>query len=361
MNSTRLISLDFFRGLTIIAMILVNTPGDWGNIYAPFMHASWHGCTPTDLVFPFFLLIVGVSLSISLSKLTDKQAAYPKIFKRTILLFALGLALSFWGHPNFAEWRIMGVLQRIALVFCFSALIFLHFSQQKQLVLLLVILLSYWALMSLVPVDGLAANLDKNTNLAAYLDQLILGNHVWRFSKPYDPEGILSTLPAIGTGILGMQLGFLLKTQGTAYQKFTQIMGFGFVLLVLGWLWDFVFPLNKQLWTSSFVVYTAGWAYLVFGVCFYLLDIQRFDNLFVKFSIIFGSNPTVAYVLSGFIITLMARTTIGEENLKDLLYSNLFTTWLNPKNASLLFAVSYIFICFLPVWILYRKKIFVKI
>ena len=228
----RLRSLDVFRGITVAAMILVNNPGDWGHIYAPLEHAEWNGCTPTDLIFPFFLFIVGVSIVFALGSKKENPETHNKLIlvalKRSAILFGLGLFLSLFPLFDFSVVRILGVLQRIAIVYFICVVIFIKTNPKTQWKLMIGILLAYWAIMTLIPVPGVGyANLGKETNLGAWLDRLVLTvNHTWKLSKTWDPEGILSTLPAIGTGLFGILIGNLLKSNGVDVGRY---MGTGLI------------------------------------------------------------------------------------------------------------------------------------
>src|SRR5215213_7009765 len=242
---TRLLSLDAFRGLTVAGMILVNNPGTWGAIYSPLEHASWHGWTPTDLVFPFFLFIVGVSITLALSRRAEsaggKRDLYVKIVRRSLIIFALGLFLA--GFPSFdlSTIRIPGVLQRIAVCYLVASVIFLNTDWRKQLYVAAALLLGYWALMTLVPVPGYGPGDlgSKEWNLAAYVDRAVFGSHVWRFAKVFDPEGLLSTLPAIATTLAGVLTGRLLRSRRGPLEKVSAMFVAGAGLVVAGWAWNY--------------------------------------------------------------------------------------------------------------------------
>ena len=260
-KSKRWIALDFLRGLTIAAMILVNNPGDWSNKYAQLGHAEWHGITFPDFVFPFFIFIVGVSITLALSRQLDKgrplKLIYRKVIKRTIIIFLLGLLLSLLVYPLRGAFRVAGVLQRIAIAYFFCSLIFLNFSWKKQAIIGLVILIGYWLLMALVPVPGLGhPSVEPVNNIASWFDRQFLPGML--YNGDHDPEGILSTIPAIASGIFGLLVGHLsLHTEDkTKLNKWLWIIGAS--TLIIGIIWQFVFPLNKNLWTSSFVMVTAG-------------------------------------------------------------------------------------------------------
>ncbi|MEN7550803.1 heparan-alpha-glucosaminide N-acetyltransferase domain-containing protein [Rapidithrix thailandica] len=374
-TQTRLLSLDIFRGLTVAGMILVNNPGSWGHIYAPLRHASWHGCTPTDLVFPFFLFIVGISISLAYTKRkkagVSPSSMYGKIFSRTAKLILLGLFLSAFtiAFPFFKDWeaiRIPGVLQRIGLVFMVASLLFLHCSWRSILLIFVGLLVGYWALMSFVPVPGAGeANYEPTTNLAAWLDRLLMEGHLWK--KAWDPEGLLSTLPAIGTALFGILIGkILLQKSLTEFQKIQYFLGIGLGGILLGMLWDPFFPINKGLWTSSYVLFTGGLASTLFGMIYAIADVwkkQDWGNVFV----VYGSNAITVFFLSGLIAKTFyqCKWTNGEgstESLHGFLYQQLYTSWISvPELSSLMYALTVVVFYYLVLYVMYRKKIFVKL
>ena len=378
--SERLVSLDVFRGITIAVMVLVNEPGTWTAIYPPFQHAAWNGATPTDWIFPFFLFIVGVSIAFSLGKQIDAgnvgRNTYLKIFKRAFLLFALGILLEIFPFYNIwtASWfepstmRIMGVLQRIAICYLVSALIFLHANWKRQAAIAVAILLVYWALMTLINVPGCEITTfdDKACNLAAYLDRAILGeNHIWNQSKVFDPEGLLSTLPAIATTLAGVLAGHWLRSDRKAMRKFAGMLFGGGALAALGWLWSFWFPLNKTLWTSSYVIYTAGLALVFLAICYWLVDLKSYRKWSIPF-IIFGSNAIALYVGATIMETILTIVELSAPNdksifLRERIFNVVFLPLAEPVNASLLYAISFVLVWLILMWLLYRKKIFLKI
>lgn len=372
LNPNRLLSLDVFRGITILGMILVNNPGSWGDVYPPLLHAEWHGCTPTDLIFPFFLFIMGVSTVFSLDKFRinlSKENAVPllgKILKRAAILFALGLFLAGFPKYNFETIRIPGVLQRIGVVYLFVSLLFLVLDKKKILYTIIGILLAYWAMMTLIPVPGLGyATLAPENNLAAWLDRLLLSGHLYRDGIHGDPEGILSTLPAIATSLLGLLTGYLLKGDKDKINKTVWLFFYGISLMFIGYVWDFWFPFNKNLWTSSYVIYTGGLALVFLGFCYWTIDVLNKD-FWVKPFHIYGTNAITVFVLSGFVARLLNLIKLtgaeGEEiALKTYIYNNFYLSIAAPINASLMFAISYILFWLFMIWLLYRKNIFIKI
>jgi predicted acyltransferase len=367
----RLLSLDVFRGMTVALMILVNNPGDWSHVYAPLLHAKWNGCTPTDLVFPFFLFIVGVSIVLALSAKKESGAAdaaiYGKILKRGAIIFGLGLLLTLYPKFNFATMRIPGVLQRIALVYMVCSVIYLNASWRTQIWLGVGILLTYWGLMTLVPVPGVGyANLEPATNLGAWLDNLLLNGHLWASSKVWDPEGLLSTMPAVGTGIIGMLTGEWLRTSRSHHEKLTGMFAVGAVLIFIGFAWDMIFPINKSLWTSSYVLYTGGLALQTLGMVYFLVDVLGW-KAWAKPFLYYGMNALFIFVASGIFVKTLSWIKIGvdaagkELSLQKFLYNSLFVPFLSPIHASLAWALANISLFLLVGWALYKNKIFVKV
>ena len=369
--STRLLSLDFFRGITVAAMILVNNPGDWGHIYAPLEHAPWNGWTPTDLIFPFFLFIVGVSITFALGGQREKsreQGLIGKIVKRSVTLFLLGFFLNFFSRFDITTVRILGVLQRIALVYLACSLIFLKTTPRQQIYLLCGILIGYWLLMTVVPVPGVGyANLEPESNLAAWLDRIILTPaHVYKPAKVWDPEGILSTLPAIGTGILGMLTGAWLRSNRPVAEKVAWLFAAGCLTTLGGLIWDGFFPINKALWTSSYVLLAGGLAMLGLALCYWLIDVQHYKRGVLPF-VAFGVNAITVFFLSGLIPRIMNLIHITkpdgtETGLRDYLYRGFIAPpFADPKNASLAGALTFVLIWFGVLWWMYRKNVIIKV
>lgn len=377
-SSARLLSLDVFRGITVAAMILVNNPGSWSHIYAPLEHAEWNGCTPTDLIFPFFLFIVGVSISFALGSKKEHKAGHTKIIltalKRALILFALGLFLSLFPKvfteplEAFKTVRIPGVLQRIAVVFFISALIFVKTTSRTQLRIMIALLLGYWALMTLVPVPGVGyANLEKETNLGAWLDRSILTEaHLWKSSRTWDPEGILSTMPAIATGLFGILIGTWLRRKDKEESvKISWMFSIGVIVVILGLVWDLCFPINKALWTSSFVLYTGGLATIGLSLCYWLIDVQGYKNGTKPF-VVYGVNAITVFFLSGLIPRIlnmiMVKLPDGTEvGSREWMQQTFFTPYFSPLNASLAGAVTYLLIWLVILWWMYNKKIIIKV
>jgi len=376
----RILSIDIFRGLTIAFMILVNTPGTWGHVFAPLEHAPWHGLTPTDLIFPFFLFIVGTSIVLAYHE--KRQYAnhnlYGRIFTRSLKIFFIGLLLAaFTFHfpfiKNLSTLRIPGVLQRISLVFLLSALLFIKVKNWKWYLAILVLLLGgYWYSMTQIKIDGQMPQLTKTHNLASVIDRQILGEkHMWKHYEKeayvqgdYDPEGLFSTLPAIGTTILGIFLGLILVNRRISpYAKLIIFVGLGLALWLLGWWWSHSFPLNKRLWTSSYVLYTAGLAYLVFALIYFVVDILNFSlwgNIFKYL----GMNAIAIFTLSIFITKSFYLLHIPgtKTTIHGWLYHHLFTSWLgNTELSSMLYALSVVIFYIFVAWWMYKKKIFIKV
>jgi predicted acyltransferase len=379
-QQTRLTSLDVFRGITIAGMVLVNNPGTWSHIYSPLEHAPWNGWTPTDLVFPFFLFIVGVAITLALGKRVESNGInrdiYFKIIRRTLLIFGLGLLLATFPFYSFAkgQWidpghvRIMGVLQRIAVCYLIASLIFIHTNWKQQAIIAGVLLLVYWALMTLINVPGCEVTTfnDKACNLAAYIDRMILTeNHMWSQSKVFDPEGLLSTIPAICTTIAGILCGHWLRTKRTDVEKVAAMFFFGVVLVTIGWAWNFWFPINKALWTSSYVAFTAGMALCFLGFCYWLIDIKNYKAWSKPF-VIFGVNALALFVGSGLMERLMGIIKVPGANgeptdLQSWIFDNFFLPFAEPINASLAFAISFILLWLFLMWLLYRKNIYIRV
>jgi predicted acyltransferase len=370
-SNKRLISLDVFRGMTIAGMILVNNPGDWSSIYGPLSHAEWNGLTPTDLIFPFFLFIVGVAISLALGKRaseTPGAAVYKKIFRRFALIFLLGLFLNAFPFFDFGNLRIPGVLQRIAFCYLIASLIFLHTSWKQLTIVASALLFVYWFLMTMIPVPGceIASVSDKTCNLSALIDRVVLGvNHIWSLGKVYDPEGILSTIPAISTTLIGVLTGKWLRTDRELTEKISGMFVYGVSLITLGWIWSFWFPLNKALWTSSYVIYTGGTALCFLAVCMWLIDLKGYRKWSKPF-VVFGSNALALYIGAELLSRVIDVVTVSSADgqpvgLKTWIYQTIFVPLADPKTASLLFALTFILGWLGVMALLYRKRIFIKV
>ena len=369
----RLLSLDVFRGVTVAGMLLVNNPGTWSAIYDPLEHAAWHGWTPTDLIFPFFLFIVGVAMAYSFPGQLARGASPGRVFaraaRRSALLFLLGLLLTAFPYFNLdlANLRIPGVLQRIGLCFFLASAVVLFLKPRAQAAVAAALLLGYWAAMTLIPVPGFGAgDLSKEGNFAAYVDRSILGtNHLWASAKTWDPEGLMSTLPAVATVLLGVFAGRWLRSGRSPSDRLVGMFVAGNVLLVLGLVWSEAFPINKNLWTSSYVLFTAGMALHFLAMCHWAVDVRGWRRWARPF-VVFGVNAIAAFFLSGVMARLLNLIKVdgagGEPvPLKAWIFDHAFASWLPPTGASLLFAL-----CFVALWVavmevMYRRKIFIKV
>ena len=397
----RLLSLDVFRGLTVAGMLLVNDPGTWSAIYPPLEHAEWHGWTPTDLIFPFFLFIVGITTHLSLSARRargDQDAELRmQILRRGALIFLVGFLLNgfpffTWGtvagaaDPGFLErvvdrlyhWRIMGVLQRIGLAYLCAALLTYRASATRILVTVSTLLIGYWIAMTSVPVPGTGGTfggllLDSPSGtMAAYWDRFFLdwsrfglGNHLWTGSVTWDPEGLLSTIPAICTAMLGTLAGRWLGTDRPLADRINGLFGAGSLAMMFGLIWNWAFPINKGIWTSSYVVFTAGMACLSIAAIMWLVDVHGLKR-WTTFFVIYGTNPLVAFVGSGLLARLIYSVISVEyqgrrTSLQSAIYQSMFATWLSPLNASLAFALCFVALWFGVLYLLYRRRIFVKL
>jgi len=367
----RLLSLDFFRGLTIAAMILVNTPGDGDHVYAPLEHSKWNGCTPTDLVFPFFLFMVGVSIVYALeSKKADRENHRTIIFnalRRMLILIGIGLSIFLFYRPDFAHLRFPGVLQRIGVVYFLSTLLYLKTNERTRDWLLAVILVSYYLVLNYIPVpDGHPPNLIPEFNLAAWVDRAVFStNHMYRFTKQWDPVGLLSTWPAIGTTLLGIRVGAILKKTGKdVKKKCIHLFLIGIAAIVLGLITDSFFPINKSLWTSSYVLYSGGICTLGLTLVFWIIDVKGYQKYAWIFSV-FGINAISAYVLSEVVpgIINFVRISYNGHSISGMkyFYEIVLLPIFSPENASLFSACIFVILIWLIMYILYRKKIVIKI
>ena len=358
----RILSVDIFRGMTIVLMVLVNTPGTWSNVYAPFLHAKWHGYTPTDLVFPFFLFIVGTSIVFAYQNKKTNSGTYRKVAVRSLKLIGLGLFLgaftiNFPFFKDFSEIRFPGVLQRIGTVFFFASILFLNLDWKKLIGVSALLLIGYWLLMTLVPVNGIESTLERApNNFANWLDVKVFGTH--NYKPDYDPEGLLSTIPSIVSSLLGIFTGLILTSKQK--KKATILFGLGGSILLVGHLWDLVFPINKALWTSSFVLVTAGWANVILALIYYITDVKK-----IMFGSIFryaGANAIVLYFLSSFISKVMGMIKVGESSLHGWLFQNLYVQdFLAMETSSLLYGLSVVAFYIVLAYVFYKKKIFIKI
>lgn len=396
----RLLSLDVFRGLTIAGMLLVNDPGDWGSIYPPLEHAAWHGWTPTDLIFPFFLFIAGITTHLSLSarraRGDDEGAIRRQILRRGALIFLFGFLVN--GFPFFTwtdvpgitdptflqrivdrlyHWRIMGVLQRIGLAYLIAGLLTQRTSLKQQVVIITALLYGYWFAMTLLPVPGTGAMgqlvlASKSANLAAWWDRTLLdwsrfglGNHIWVGGVTFDPEGPFSTIPAVATAMLGTIAGRWIGDKRPLVERLNGLFAVGAIAMMTGLMWHWSFPINKSIWTSSYVWFTAGMACVSLATIMWVVDVYKVTG-WTKPFVIYGMNPIIAFVGSG----VMARLIYSifkvdyegrQISLQAGIYKTLFASWLPPVDASLAFALSYVLFWFGILYVLYRKNIFLKV
>ena len=370
-SAPRLVSLDVFRGLTVVGMVLVNNPGSWAHIYWPLEHAEWNGWTPTDLIFPFFLFIVGVAIPLGLGKRVERgdrfRDLFIKIAYRSAVIFLLGELLAGFPYFHLSTIRIPGVLQRIAVCYFFAALIFIRTRPRTQAIVAVALLIVYALLMKHVPAPGYyVGDLSKEGSLASYIDRAVFGPHIWKQGKVYDPEGILSTMGALATTLFGVLTGHLVvRKDRTPIEKVAHLFIAGIGSMIIGWIWNAWFPINKSLWTSSYVFFTGGLALQFLALCYWLIDIKGYQRWTRPF-IIFGVNAIVLFVGTG----LMARSLTlikvpkGDgttQALQTLIYNHGFASWLGPNNASLAFAITFILLWLLLLWLLYRKNIIIKI
>ena len=377
-RSERLLSLDVFRGLTVAGMLLVNQPGDWGAIYPPLAHAAWHGWTPTDLIFPFFLFIVGVTTHLSIEARRRRgdgdREIVSQIVRRGALIVLCGLLLAsfpWWPIERITAMRFPGVLQRIGVAYFFGALLTLRGSLKRQVLILVALLYGYWFSMTLLPVPGTGAMgqliLDRpSASLAAWLDRAVFGSHLWRSSQTWDPEGLLSTVSAIGTVILGVFTGRWIANGKPIHERLVGLYAAGALATMAGLMWNWSFPINKSLWTSSYVLFTAGVAALTLATCIWLIDVVGV-RWWTKPFTWFGRNPLLAFLGTGMMsrtiysLVRIPRDDGASASLQRVIYENAYASWLSPKDASLLFALSYVTVWALILWALDRRKLYWKV
>lgn len=364
----RLLSLDAFRGLTIAGMILVNTPGSWGHVYPPLLHAKWHGCTPTDLVFPFFLFIVGVSMWFSFKKLNHQLSpeSFRKLAKRAALIFLIGLFMNIFPFftTSIETFRIMGVLQRIAVAFFFGAILCLSVPTRWLPIVLGIVLLGYWGILAAfggLDPYSLEGNFAKSVDLA-----ILSEGHMYKgFGIPFDPEGLMSSLPAIGTVIIGFLVGRMIETSTNISKAIRALVGFGILAIVLAVLWHQVFPINKPLWTSSYVLYTAGIACILLSIFLWMIEFKGWKQ-WASPLVVLGLNPLFIYALSIIWVKIMLYILKWDQhgtmtNGYSWLYRQIFVPMAGDLNGSLLFAISHVAVFWFIAWLLWKRKIFIKV
>ena len=363
---TRLRSVDAFRGLTMAGMVIVNNPGDWNTVYPPLLHAEWHGWTPTDLIFPWFLVVMGVAMALA----GPERAPWPAVLRRTALIVGLGLALSGFPYFNPARWRIPGVLVRIGLCYLAATLVWRGLARPDDPAATLrrlaaataALLLFYWLLLTFVPPPGgVAGDLAPGRDLGAWLDRALLGGHLWK--PDWDPEGLLSTLPAVGSTLLGVIAGLWLKTASPAPAT-GALVAAGVVLMVAGLAWSLVFPINKSLWTSSYVLFTGGAAAIVLAGLHRALDGGRASRRVVAVSeplVALGRNALLLFVLSGLVGRLLILVQAGDGaggrgSLQQAIYRTVFVPLAAPRVASLLYALTCLMLLYALLAWLHRRR-----
>lgn len=378
-TSRRLTSLDVFRGATIAGMNLVNNPGDWGHIYAPWKHAAWNGWTYTDTVFPFFLWIVGVAMTFSFAKRVergdDKKKLFSHVLLRAAVIFGLGLFLAgfpfglAFGHEfSLSTIRIPGVLQRIAVCYLVSSAIFLTTGISGQIRWAVSLLAIYWLAIKLIPVPGFGAGvLDPTGNLCWFIDSNILAGHTWRGAPApgFDPEGIFSTLPAIATTLFGVLTGHFLRVKTSQEEKTVWMFAAGSALMLIGLIMDNWLPINKNLWTSSYSVFMAGLALVCLAFCYWIIDVKGFKKWSGPLEI-YGLNALTIFFLAGLLgrLTTLIKWSDADGTvmtLKSFYYRTFFLSVADPMVASFLHSIFYVVLLFFIAWLMYRKKWFVRI
>lgn len=372
LTKDRYTSLDVLRGLTIALMIIVNTPGSWSTIYEPFEHSAWHGFTITDLVFPTFLFVVGNSMSFSLKKYTTDHSSFiRKLVIRSLLIFFIGVFLNAfpfifrsetgnWQFINLQDVRIPGVLQRIALCYFIAGLLIHFLKTRSVLVVSAILLLGYWAVMYFFGDAGDPYALEHNAELKLDLAIFRPENIYHGYGIPFDPEGILSTIPAVVNVIAGYFTGLFIQRSKSKNQLFLTLLIAGILACIVAKVWDIWFPINKPIWTSSYVIYTVGWDLLILSFLILIIELLHFKK-WTYFFEVFGRNPLFIYILSGIIITVFGLIPLGDSSLQGYIYTNAFLSWLTPYNASLLFAISYMLLLWLIGWFMDRKSIYIKV
>ena len=369
-ENQRYLALDVFRGMTVCFMIIVNSPGDWGYIYGPLQHARWHGFTPTDLVFPSFLFAVGNAMAFAMQKYEalGESVFWQKTLKRTFLIFLIGFLLYWFPFYNFrtgtfdpiSETRIPGVLQRIALCYFFASVILHYLSIRASVIVSGLLLVGYWII--------LYAFGDANDpySLAGYagneLDLLIFGEkHLYHGEGvAFDPEGLLSTIPAIVNVTAGYFAGRFIREKGNSYESIARLMIAGAVIIFIALSWDMVFPINKKIWTSSFVLLTTGIDLFILSLLIYIIEMQR-QKKWTYFFVVFGRNPLFIYILSSLLLTVFYMIPVGDTNLQRWIYRDFFGSFLSLVNASFAFAIFYTLINWTVGYFLDKKGIYVKV
>jgi predicted acyltransferase len=356
----RLVSLDAFRGAIIALMVLVNDPGDGQHVYGPLQHSAWDGWTLTDVVFPSFVWIVGVAMTFSMAKRlaagTPRAQIFAQALRRAAILYGLGLFLYAFPHFNLSTQRVLGVLQRIAICYAIAAAIYLTTGLRGQIIWIVSLLGGYWLIMKLIPVPEYGAGyLDVKRNFAHYIDSIVLGRHNYAQTKTWDPEGIVSTLPAIATALFGVLAGSVLRMKREMAERTTWMFVAGNLLIALGLVCDIWLPINKKIWTSSFSIFMAGLDFVMLAMCVWWIDGLGHQRA-ARPLVILGMNAIAVYMVSelldGALVTISAH---------DWLYRNLFAPLASPINASLLYAVAYTLLMYLLAYGMYRRGWFLRV
>lgn len=363
--ASRLRSLDLFRGATIASMILVNNPGTGEHVYAPLRHAEWHGWTFTDTVFPFFLWIVGVAMTLStarrIEKGEDKRSLLMHALRRAAILFLIGFLLGPFPHYDFSKIRIPGVLQRIAVCYLIATAIFLFTKLRGQITALIAVYAVYWCFMLYYPVPGFGAGqLQPVGNFAQYIDSMLLSGHMWSHTKVWDPEGLFSTLPAIGTVLLGIFAGYVLRHGIAPLRKVQWLLALGVALLALGLFFDRWLPINKPIWTVSYSLFMGGLASLCLAVWYWLADVRKYGLRFLAPLDWMGRNAILLYMLSGLLADLCGMVHVGSKTLRAYLYADVFGAFLAPINASLAYGLLNVLVLGLIAWFLNSRRWYLK-
>jgi predicted acyltransferase len=376
----RLFSLDVFRGITIAAMIIVNNPGSWQNVYPLLLHAEWNGCAPADLIFPFFLFILGSAMAFSIANPGEKRqkyypGVYRRIFQRTAALLALGMLLNIFPHLldcllnsslfDAGSIRLTGVLQRIGLAYFLASLAVVNVPFGRLWIIVIGTLAGYWLAIIIIPVPGFGSGLMlQESNLLFYIDRILLTpSHMYK-NGAFDPEGLLSTIPSTITVLSGYLFGKWIRTQPV--KSVTSIMALlsGLACLLAGSFWGIAFPINKSMWTSSYVVFTSGWALLFMAACYEAIEVRGWRSLLRPFEIM-GRNSIFLYVASGLTARAMLTIRFGSGadtiNIYTWLYKNLFVPWAGTLNGSLVFALFFLFFWWIILYGMYRRRWFVKV
>jgi len=367
----RLMSLDAFRGATIAGMMLVNNPGTWSAIYPQLEHAEWNGWTFTDWIFPFFLWIVGVAMTMSFAhrqvRGDTKKQLLIQVVKRSLIIFGCGLFLAGFPFFHLSTIRIPGVLQRIAVCYFIASLIVLYTKNIRTVAYWLVgFLISYWLMMKLIPVPEIGAGvMERGKNFSAYIDSIFLSGHMWGYTKTWDPEGIVSTLPAVATALFGVMTGHYLRSQHSKEEKTAWMFVAGNILLFLGALLDMWLPINKSIWTSSYSIFMAGWALVCFAMFYWIIDVKGYKR-WAKPFIIFGMNAITVFVISGMVgrlygsVIKLNQPDGSEISLQGYIFRTFFLPLASPINASLIYAICFLLFLYLIAWIMWTRKWFLK-